>query len=251
MPVGERLANERRKQGRALAEVEGATKIMGRLLDALEHQRWDELPAPVYVKGYITNYAQYLGLDPQPFIEEYLQDTAAAPASTSIRHIPERTVVPHRSQVHAIPRRLWIAVAIGVAVLLLALWAFSALTGGDEQPPVPPSTTTPTPDATQTAPGVVETATVGTAVEPAPGTFVLSVAVATGQSSWVRVTVDGLVAYEGTLAGGTTKEWTVTEEATVRVGKPGSVTVSRDGQPVEVPTSGGIAEVTLTAEVQP
>lgn len=47
MPVGHLLATERRKQGRSLADVERATKIMGRMLDALEHERWDDLPAPV------------------------------------------------------------------------------------------------------------------------------------------------------------------------------------------------------------
>jgi cytoskeletal protein RodZ len=250
MSVGEKLANERRKQGRALAEVESATKIMGRMLDALEHDRWEDLPAPVYVKGYITSYAQFLHLDPAPFIEEYLQDTGKAPEWTPIRQIPERTVVPHRSQVHAIPRRVWTTVAVAVLVVLVIVWAISALGGGEDQPTVPPAVTTATPDATQTVPGVVDTPTVDT---EAPGGaqgegFVLAVSVTSGQSSWLRVTVDGLTAYEGVLPGGTTKEWTVTDEATVRIGKPGSVAVTRDGQPVEVPMGGGIAEVSLTAQ---
>jgi hypothetical protein len=61
------------------------------------------------------------------------------------------------------------------------------------------------------------------------------------------VTVDGEVVYEGTLAGGQPREWVVADEAVVRVGKPGSLTITRDDDVVEVPMGGGIAEVTLTA----
>ncbi len=61
MPVGEKLAALRRERGKTLPDLEDATKIMGRMLSALENDRWDELPDPVYVKGYIQNYAQYLG----------------------------------------------------------------------------------------------------------------------------------------------------------------------------------------------
>ncbi len=60
------------------------------------------------------------------------------------------------------------------------------------------------------------------------------------------VTVDGLKAYEGTLAGGQSKEWTVTKNAEVRIGKPSEVTVTRDGETVEPTPSNGIGIVTLS-----
>ena len=62
------------------------------------------------------------------------------------------------------------------------------------------------------------------------------------------MTVDSLIAYEGTLPGGESKQWTVLDGAVVRVGKPASVTVTRDGAPVQIPAAtGGIAEVVLDA----
>jgi len=60
------------------------------------------------------------------------------------------------------------------------------------------------------------------------------------------VTVDGLVAYEGTLSGGQKKEWTVQESATVRAGKPDAVAVLKDGGVVEMPRSEGIGEITIS-----
>ncbi|HAL29256.1 MAG TPA: hypothetical protein DCP20_00880, partial [Coriobacteriia bacterium] len=115
----------------------------------------------------------------------------------------------------------------------------------DTPPPIAPETT-----ATPTAPGAsTETTTPGAGVTTPPeGSFTLAVVVTPGDSSWVRVLVDGLLAYEGTMPGGESKEWTVSTSAVVRAGKPEAVTITRDGVPVEMPDSGDdIAELTLSA----
>ncbi|MBN2840030.1 MAG: helix-turn-helix domain-containing protein, partial [Coriobacteriia bacterium] len=125
MPVGKKLAAERRSQSKPLSEVVASTKIMGRILEALENERWDELPAPPYVKGYIQNYAQALGMDPLPLIEEYQKDIASAapaPSRYPLRHLPEREVVPHRHELHIIPGKAVIAVVAAFLVVILALW---------------------------------------------------------------------------------------------------------------------------------
>ncbi|MRR12686.1 helix-turn-helix domain-containing protein [bacterium] len=245
MPIGTTLTNLRRERGKTLADMESSTKIMGRMLSALENERWNELPASVYVKGYIQNYASALNVDPKPLLEEYAKDIAVVPHAEAapLRRIPERTVVPHRLDVHQIPRKAWIAVAVAVLVVALLVWGLTALLGGDEEPPpIPPETTgTVEPDDTSS-----EAVTSGAQALP-QGAFALSIEVAEGQSSWLQVTVDSLVAYEGTLPGGETKQWDVSDAAVIKVGKPAAVTITRDGQVVTVPPAEGIAEVTLVA----
>lgn len=245
MPIGTTLTNLRRERGKTLADMEATTKIMGRMLSALENERWQELPAPVYVKGYIQNYASALGVDAKPLLEEYAKDLASGQATsplsraerTRLQHIPERTVVPHRLELHEIPRKAWVAAAVAVLFVALLAWGISALVNREEEPkPIPPETSA-TPEATGTVSG-----------DALDGSFVLAVQVATGQSSWLQITVDGLIAYEGTLPGGEKKTWTVTDEALVRVGKPAAVTVTRDGTNVTIPPAEGIAEVTLAAD---
>lgn len=254
MPVGRTLAEERRKQGKSLPEVERATKIMGRLLDALEGERWADLPPPAYVRGYIQNYAQFLGLDPGPLLEEYARDIGPRPERTSIKRIPQRTVVPHHREAHNVPRRVRIAIAVVVVVVALAVWAAASLVQRDEEPPpVPPETATSTVEPTATVPGAGDTAVTepvaaDEAQEPAPAPFVLGVSVAEGAASWMRVTIDGSVVFEGTLAAGTTEEWNVSEEASLRIGRPDSVTVTRDGKEVDVPATGGVGEITLSTQ---
>lgn len=243
MPVGATLQRLRRERGKTLPDVEQATRIMGRLLTALENERWDELPAPVYVRGYIQNYATFLGVDPQPLLQEYAADTAVhreRPERGPLQHIPERTVVPHRLDVHAIPRGVWLAAAAAVIVVVLAVWGVAALLGRDDSPPpIPPETTG--------TPSVGTTGTPGEASEA----FILRIEVAEGQTSWLQVRVDGLIAYEGTMPSGETREWTVSDLANVQVSKPSAVTLTRDGAPVAIPAppaAGAPSEVTLTAD---
>lgn len=239
VPIGTTLTNLRRERGKTLSDIEKSTRIMGRMLSALENERWDELPAPVYVKGYIQNYASVLGVDPKPLLAEYAKDTASQADHVSVRRIPDASVVPHHLDMHQIPRRAWIAIAVIVIVVALLVWGITALVGRNDSPtPIPPETTsTPSPQETSITSGQV-----------LAGAFVLGVSVADGQSSWLQVTVDSLIAYEGTLPGGGSKQWTVTKSALVRVGKPSAVIITRDGTPVEIPAAQGIAEVTLAAD---
>lgn len=251
MPIGTTLSNLRRQQGKTMADMEQSTKIMGRMLSALENERWDELPATVYVKGYIQNYAHSLGVDAAPLLEEFAADLGKTHAvHEPLKRIPERTVVPHHLDIHDIPKGAWMAVAAAVLVVALAVWGISALMSRDDTPtPIAPETTSTTLPNTGTGTTAVGEAGTGAATA---GVFVLKVAVAEGQSSWLQVTVDSLVAYEGTLPGGESKMWTVTSDAVVRVAKPASVSVTRDGQPVEIPAAAadGISQVTLAAAAE-
>lgn len=250
MPVGKTLATERRRQGKALVEVERGTKIMGRLLDALENERWSELPPPAYVRGYIINYAQFLSLDPAPLLAEYARDIAPHEPVRPVRRIPDRTVVPPHRDAHALPKRARLAIATAVIVLALGAWVTATLLGGgDTPPPVLPVTPTSTVEPTSTQPPASVPASETTPAEaPRQGDpFVLGLKAAS-EPSWVRVTVDGERVFEGTLAAGEARQWTVSAEATVRIGKPAAVTVTRDGEVVTMPPSSGIGEVTVRAQ---
>jgi cytoskeletal protein RodZ len=69
--VGQTLRKARTERGVELSEVERATKIRVKFLEAMEEDRWEELPAPVYARGFLDIYARYLGLDPQALLDQY------------------------------------------------------------------------------------------------------------------------------------------------------------------------------------
>ncbi|WP_161598410.1 RodZ domain-containing protein [Pseudodesulfovibrio senegalensis] len=61
--VGNIFKDERERRGLSIKEVMEVTKISRRNLLAIEDGNKDELPHPVYAKGFIRSYARFLGLD--------------------------------------------------------------------------------------------------------------------------------------------------------------------------------------------
>jgi cytoskeletal protein RodZ len=73
-PLGERLAAAREHKGVDLARAERDTKIRMRYLAALERGDYRDLPGAVYTKGFLRNYAQYLGLDPDDVLRQWRRE---------------------------------------------------------------------------------------------------------------------------------------------------------------------------------
>jgi cytoskeletal protein RodZ len=70
----ERLLAARERKGVDLYRAERDTKIRSRYLAALEHGEYTELPGAVYTKGFLRNYALYLGLDPEDVIRQWKRE---------------------------------------------------------------------------------------------------------------------------------------------------------------------------------
>lgn len=77
--LGEWLASAREARGLTLEDAERDTRISRRYLQALEMEDLDVIPAPVYARGFLRSYAQYLGLDPQEAMARYPRDDGPAP----------------------------------------------------------------------------------------------------------------------------------------------------------------------------
>ncbi len=63
--LGSTLRRAREARGLTLEDAERDTRISRRYLQALENEEFDIIPAPVYARGFLRSYSQYLGLDPQ------------------------------------------------------------------------------------------------------------------------------------------------------------------------------------------
>ena len=68
---GEELRREREIRGISLKEIADATKISKRFLDAIERNDHKTLPAPVFTRGFVREYARYLGLNSEEMVNRY------------------------------------------------------------------------------------------------------------------------------------------------------------------------------------
>jgi cytoskeletal protein RodZ len=66
------LRRQRELREISLREVADVSKISIRYLEALEEDRFDVLPAPVFAKGFLREYARFVGLDPDEVVNSYL-----------------------------------------------------------------------------------------------------------------------------------------------------------------------------------
>jgi flagellar biosynthesis protein FlhG len=71
--TGELLRKVRESQGVGLEEIASRTKITLAHLSALEEERYDELPAHVYVRGFVQQLARHLKLDSSQVAKTYLR----------------------------------------------------------------------------------------------------------------------------------------------------------------------------------
>lgn len=109
-PFGEHLKREREMRGVSLDEVSAATRISTRFLEAIENEKWEELPGGVFNRGFIRSIARFLGLDEDGLVAEYALETKGA---HDVRPVPE-----HPGE---IPRNWQPAVFAVIALVLCVL----------------------------------------------------------------------------------------------------------------------------------
>jgi len=82
---GEKLKKEREKRKISLEQISLSTKIGTRMLQALEEDKFNQLPGGIFNKGFVRAYARCVGLDEDQTVAEYLQASGdAPPVSTEI-----------------------------------------------------------------------------------------------------------------------------------------------------------------------
>jgi cytoskeletal protein RodZ len=118
--LGELLLAARERKGVDLYRAERDTKIRAKFLAALEHGDFRDLPGAVYTKGFLRNYAIYLGLDPEAVLARWKSEVGEARRQ-------EPTIVVPRLEA---PRGLTITRGIIVTVVLaIGVVAFAGYIG--------------------------------------------------------------------------------------------------------------------------
>ena len=218
--IGTTLKDARERQGVDFPELEQITKIRPKYLRALEDERFDVLPAPTYVKGFLRSYAEALGLDGQPFVDE---DTSRFAADEE-DYTPIRM---RRAPVRKVDRggresRIAVLALLGIAIvtaLVIAAWRFGG-TGSQGVPGLSLQGQAPSANA---------------AHKPRRAALVVR---AVSGSSWMEVrsgTAPGRLLYSGTLERGRHKRFQGTQ-LRLTLAAPRNVSVRLNGHRRELPS---------------
>src|SRR5688572_6471923 len=92
----ERLLAARERKGVDLYRAERDTKIRVRYLAALERGDYRELPGAVYTKGFLRNYALYLGLDPDEVLLQWRRERGDPREPQAVIAVPRPIATPRK-----------------------------------------------------------------------------------------------------------------------------------------------------------
>jgi cytoskeleton protein RodZ len=117
--IGEILRQQREEQGWSLEDIHQKIKISPSCLQNIEQGFLDELPHPVYVKGFIKNYAHFLGLDSEGLSREFAQNLELYEEEDEQGVEPEPILTSTRKR-----SSFWRLLSILVSLLLLLLLGY-------------------------------------------------------------------------------------------------------------------------------
>ena len=257
--VGETLRRERLRKELGLPQISRDTKISTRLLEAIEKDRFDQLPGGVFAKSFVRQYARYLGLDEEELateVEKTMHPAGELPSFTTAAP-PPAFKVPRlieyegggRSNSSVLPALAGVVAVMVVCSALYAWWQRSRRPAA-----APPITATLGPrkafaevhkpaDAASITPAVTsnpETARktdvstgVSTAdVPPAPNpAATLHVSLTADADDWVRVASDGKVVMSDVLHANAAKMFDAVDALRIRIGDAGSLQMTVNGKP--------------------
>lgn len=274
--TGEILRRERERKNLTVKDIEEGTSIRSVYIEALENGEISKLPGEVYARGFLKNYANFLGLDAESLLREFAAEISP---ETSIEEISESNKAEEKKSVNVrvtelpetnvkITRRReenrdsggsskFIAAIFLAAVILIGGFYYFVL-GSDAvanvdinvaqttettEPAQNPEVAT-APD-NQVAPKPAEKNSGGAPASAAvPG---VGIQAKFSGPCWVRATVDGAVVYEGTANSGETLNWQGNNAVNIRVGNAGAAEITMNGQSIgKMGRDGEIAEKTFT-----
>ena len=234
---GEWLRRQREMREIGLREIADHTKISLRYLEAMEADRFDLLPAPIFAKGFLRAYAKYVGLSPDEVVNHYLavhspKESTAPGDATAARNRSRAIEVGHSTL-----RRSWsygslLALAGLVLLILVAVAAYFSDHRREEAPAsaqMPPMAAPPvaTPPAVQIPPPI-----------PTPSSP-LEVTLDFSQECWIEVVIDGKKRISEQRNQGETLQLDAQKSVSLTLGNAGGVAVHVNGLPLDLGSKQG------------
>lgn len=233
--IGATLRRRREDKQISLEQIESTTRIRQSFLRAIEAGNNDKLPEPVYIRGFIKQYAEVLDLDGTELANSFpLEDYRQSLKPVGVSLPPAQLQTSHLYAIYI----LLIIGAVSILSQTLSNSNFQISQNTQSQPPLPVANV-----AKPKAPAKVKPV-----ANPKKQTKPVEIGVTVKDKSWMRVIADGKKAFEGELPQGTQRTWTANERLLLRVGNAGGVLVKYNQEEAKpLGQLGQVQEVTFGA----
>lgn len=125
--IGDKLRSARKAKGMSIEDVEKITKIQRRYLTAIENDDFDQLPGDFYVRAFIRQFADVVGLNGKELLADYKSEVPEAKpeeyVENSIDNKSERIKETTNSRKGLLRNYLpQIAAVVGVVLVILVVY---------------------------------------------------------------------------------------------------------------------------------
>ncbi|MES1242286.1 MAG: helix-turn-helix domain-containing protein [Acidobacteriota bacterium] len=224
---GDWLRRQREMREISLRDIADRTKISLRYLEAMEDDRFDLLPAPIFAKGFLREYARYVGLSPDEVVNHYLAvQQQQSPDEDGVKK--DQTLVnrPHRVK----PVRSWtygLFLALALIALIALVWGL--VWYNNRRREAPSADATPPPIAAPVEPAAAQAAAAAPVVPERPSAP-LEVTIDFTANCWVEVRVDDKPLLSEERVQGESLPIAAQRSVDVRLGDSGAAEIQVNGQ---------------------
>lgn len=123
--IGDLLKKLRTSKGLHLREVEESLHIRRSYLEAIEESEYEKIPSEVYARGFLKNYARFLGVNPEMALERFQKEKEPSSSKARNNRLARRrkTDSEEPSEKNNNKKLFWIfGGVVLVLVLLLGIW---------------------------------------------------------------------------------------------------------------------------------
>ncbi|MFH0840027.1 MAG: RodZ domain-containing protein [Candidatus Omnitrophota bacterium] len=237
--IGERLKSARENKRLSLDDVYRIIKIHPKTLEALEKGQLEDKLGGTYVRAFLKNYATFLGLDAVAILEEdSLKKHAAMPGGSPQPSMDsQKKPVSKKNDAELLRAVMMIAAIIASFFILIfgtikisqfAKNTFSKIkTGAISRKRSEPAKKSPKPVA-------LKTQTASEKIIPIPKQKALTLTLNTSDEVWLKVTVDGKIAFNNTLSKKSKETWKAEKEIKLdEIGKPEALKMNVNGKDID------------------
>lgn len=276
--IGAELRQRRERLQLTYEEIESSIRLPAHYLDRLEHGDFDKFPSASQARGMLGSYAEFLGLESEGLLARYAEAVqqrfqarqAAKPAKP--KREPPRLIFRMPDWFSSLlSRDVIFGGLIGLFLLIFIVWSIgrvaAAAAGQTPEPTAPPliglllaTDSSPGPTGTLEAGAGESINLLGGQETPTPGLLGeatiqagafgnISLRLLATQRTWMRITIDGRVEFEGRTQPGDSFNYTAVNQIVLLTGNGSALRAFLNGQDLGILGGyGQIVEVVFSSE---
>lgn len=238
--IGDKLREAREKRALTIEQVQKQTRIHSTVISALEEGRSDEILAPNYIKSFLKEYANFLGLDSRALVDAYIASRPELNDQAKMSKLEVKSTAIEPSAVISVLKRTIILLVVVFLAVLLVKKAVVIIKSHKTGKTGIAQKVSKTKDARKAS------SKVDIAIKEIPRSTPMTLVIKVKRPVTVQAKRDGVLLFKRLLQKGAVESLTAKESINIFVAKAESIELILNGKNLGSPGKGTIRNLEIT-----